>query len=187
MDAPSWIARRRRAIATGNLAAILVIAAAAGACGPPERQPWPARKPTPGKASLPATPELHPPATPPQYDDGAWSIHGALGSATAGRGDESIAVRGYVAVAVPCADRAAGCKQAPHLWLADREDLQGRRLLVGGFFDPERDGIAVTKQVTVRGKIRSASPDGTYFSPSGVLLLDQPPPPADVDGGPRGP
>lgn len=165
----------------GTLLALCTAAACVACDGTREPTPYPPRTPTAGKAVLPPTPDLDPPRPIAQYEDGAWSVAGVFESTTAGRAAESISVRGYVAAVRPCPDREKGCSPAPHIQLCDREDLQGRRLLAGGMFDVERDGITVGKQVTLKGRIRSNSPDGVYFAPGGVLLLDAPAEPADSD------
>ncbi len=161
------------------LALVAVCLTLAG-CGEPEPKPYPPRQPTPGVAVLPPTPDLHPPQPPAQYEDGAWSVAGLLGSGSAGRGAEPVQVRGYVAAIKPCPDVTKGCSPAPHYLLTDREDLQGKRLLVGGDFDAARDGIVEGKLTTARGLLRTGSPDGQYFAPSGMLLLAPPAPDADA-------
>ncbi len=168
----------------GTVLALCTVGALGGCDGGREPTPYPPRQPTAGKAVLPPTPDLDPPRPVAQYDDGAWSVAGIFESSTAGRGAESVQVRGYVAAVRPCPERDKGCSPAPHIQLCDREDLQGRRLLAGGIFDVERDGIVVGKQVTLKGRMRSASPDGVYFAPGGVLLLDAPvEAPAEGDAG----
>lgn len=163
---------------------LLLCATLLAACSSGREAPtYPARKPAPGKAALPETPDLNPTMPPAQYEDGAWSVHGVMTSGSAGRGDDAISVRGYVAELRPCADRAKGCKPAPHLLVTDREDLQGRRLLVGGDFDAERDGLAVGKQATLRGHVVRSDREGLYFAPNGLLLLEPPPPP-EADAAP---
>ena len=162
----------------GVVVALCAVTAGVGCDGGREPTPYPARQPTAGKAVLPPTPDLDPPRPVSQYDDGAWSVAGISESTTAGRGQESVSVRGYVAAVRPCPEPEKGCSPAPHVQLCDREDLQGRRLLAGGVFDVERDGIVVGKQVTLKGRMRRNSPDGVYFAPGGVLLLDTPVEPA---------
>lgn len=168
----------------GAVVALLAAATCSACDGGREPTPYPPRKPTAGKAVLPPTPDLDPPHPIAQYEDGAWSVAGIFESSTAGRGAESVSVRGYVAAVRPCPERDKGCSPAPHIQLCDREDLQGRRLLAGGIFDVERDGIVVGKQVTLKGRVRSASPDGVYFAPGGVLLLDPPAEPAAAEDAP---
>lgn len=163
-----------------TLSAATLVLGCAGGKEPPS---YPARQPTAGNAVLPETPDLNPKLPPAQYEDGAWSVYGVTSSASAGRNDDAIAVRGYVAELHPCADRAKGCKPAPHLLLTDREDLQGRRLLVGGDFDPGRDNLAKGKVATLRGLMVRSDRDGLYFAPTGLLLL-QPPPPPEADAAP---
>lgn len=162
---------------------LLAAALVAGCAGPKEPPSYPPRKPTAGTAKLPETPELNPKLPPAQYEDGAWSVHGVTSSGSAGRNDDAIAVRGFVAEIHPCADRAKGCKPAPHLLLTDREDLQGRRLLVGGDFDVERDGLVKGKTATLRGHMVRSDRNGHYFAPTGLLLLEPPPPP-EADAAP---
>jgi hypothetical protein len=178
MRLDSTAAARRGPRGHGRCAALIVATMILG-CGEAERASYPPRKPTPGKAELPPTPELRPTLPPAQYEDGAWSVRGVLESGSAGRGDSSVDVRGYIAEVVTCADLDKGCKPAPHLLLTDREDLQGRRLLVGGPFAPGQPGIDKGKSITVRGQMIRTSPDGAYFAPGGLLYLDPPPPPAE--------
>jgi len=132
---------------------------------------YPKRTPTPGSASLPTKPNLNPKQSPAQFDDGAWSIRGVLESGTAGRKGAMATVRGFVAKVKTCPEGQKVCKPAQHLLLTDSKTLQGRRLLVGGFLPPE---ATVSKLITVTGKIMSASPDGLYFAPGGMLLLEAP-------------
>ncbi len=183
MARPTMIRHGRGPFAGARRAALLVLATpslALAGCGSPEPQAYPPHKPTPGVATLPPTPDLHPPQPPTQYEDGAWSVTGLLGSGSAGRGAEAVLVRGYVASIKPCPDAAKGCSPAPHYMLTDREDLQGKRLLIGGDFDVARDGIVQGKPMTARGLLRTSSPDGHYFAPSGMLLLSPPAPDADA-------
>ena len=140
-------------------------------CDGPGAAEYPPRTPAKGKASLPATPDLNPPQSPSQHPDGAWSIRGAVESGTAGRKGKVISVRGYVAKVHRCAEDQKTCKPAPHLLLTDRKDLRGKRLLIGGVPTP---APGQGQQVTVQGTIVSASPDGLYVAPTGLLLLKAP-------------
>ncbi len=141
-------------------------------CEGPGAAAYPKRVPTKGTAALPDTPDLNPKLAPAQYNDGAWSVRGILESGTAGRKGGPVKVRGFVAKVHTCPAEQKTCKPAPHLLLADRKSLQGRRLLVGGALPEDAtDG----RKVTVEGRMMTASNDGLYFAPAGLLLIAPPP------------
>ena len=177
---------RTQAMKYTAMASIAVLGLLLAACDEGGAARYPARKRMPGTAKLPDTPELNPKLAPAQFEDGAWSIRGSLESGVAGRGDTSIDVRGFIAEIHVCEDPDKGCRPAPHLLLTDREDLQGRRMLVGGpIIAGQRDAAGTVlvkgKATTVRGKIIRTSADGAYFAPGGLLFLDPPEPPAAVE------
>lgn len=158
------------------LAALLVGATACGVQAAPEHAK---RVPRPGKAELPATPDLDPPQPPTQYpEDKAYSVAGLLTVDKKTLADE-IWVRGYVAAISVCPLTEKLCKPAPHLWLSDQADGLGRRLLVGGERDLEARHLLVGQRVSLKGRFAQSSADGVYFSPTGMLLLTplEPPPP----------
>jgi hypothetical protein len=149
---------------------VVLVLLVATACNEPHVAEYPKRVPTPGQAKLPPTPDLEPPAVPERHPDGAWSVKGFLGAkkdALAG----AVQVRGTVAALYPCAPQETVCKPAPHLWLTDSRSGVGRRLLVGGERDIAARGWSVGQELTLAGAFATASPDGLYFAPSGMLLL----------------
>ena len=176
---------------------LLLLAAACNA--PAKSVERPKRVPTPGQANLPPTPALNPPQAPERYPDGAWSVRGLLTAdraaltkpdpATTPGGDPQpkiLQIRGIVATLHPCPLTEKVCRPAPYLELSDNKSGQGRRLLVGGERDLESRHWTVGAEVTVAGRFATASPDGTYFAPDGLVLLEPPPPPpgADASSGP---
>ena len=156
----------------GAIAAILIFSFAATGCEK-EQRVYPARQPTAGKAKLPSTPDLDPKPPRIKHEDGAWTVHGIVHADPKAREGE-LRVRGYVAALHTCADLAKGCKPAPYVQLTDGADRQGRRLLVGGAFEPARDGLKVGEVATVAGRYATASRDGLYFAPQGMLLFSPP-------------
>lgn len=162
----------------------LMIALVASACqSPPQPVERPKRVATPGTATLPPTPNLNPPQAPEKYPDGAWSVRGLLAAdKTKLAGDAAaVQVRATVASLHPCPVAEKVCKPAPYLELSDNKTGQGRRLLVAGERDLDARHWAVGSEITVVGKFATASPDGMYFAPDGLILLDPLPPPADAD------
>lgn len=155
-------------ISTTLLAFVLFSTLAA--CGAEERPPYPERQRTRGTAVLPPTPDLYPKLAPVHYDDGTWSVHGVLET-----GKQlpkiGIQVKGYVAALHTCPADAKRCNPAPFVQLTHRENLQGRRLLVGGAIDPVRDNLKLGKIATLTGKFATRSANGLYFAPSGLLLF----------------
>ncbi|MCO4764510.1 MAG: hypothetical protein KC502_23575 [Myxococcales bacterium] len=158
----------RRALVVGCIVAAAILTTGCKGAGVAD---YPERKPTPGVASLPDKPNLDPKRSPAQYDDGAWSVRGVVESGTAGRKGEPVTVRGFVAKVKTCPEGQKVCKPAPHLLLTDRKNLRGRRLLVGGELPAD---VTPGKKLTVVGKMMTASPDGLYFAPGGLLLLTPP-------------
>ncbi|MBM4342191.1 MAG: hypothetical protein FJ100_02305 [Deltaproteobacteria bacterium] len=158
--------------------AVVVCMAALG-CGVPDPPAHAKRTPKPGKADLPGVPDLSPPLVPDKYPDGAWSVHGLLATDRKTL-PPSLQVRGYVAALNACPLTEQACKPAPHLYLSDEEKGTGRRLLVGGERDLDRRGWKVGQQIAAQGGFASASADGVYFAPAGLLLLEPLPPPVDA-------
>lgn len=147
------------------------------------------REPKPGKADLPATPDLDPPQPPVQYpEDRAYSVSGLL-TVDKKTVAEEVWVRGYVASISVCPLSEKLCKPAPHLWLSDQADGLGRRLLVGGERDLEARHLLVGQRVSLKGRFAQSSADGVYFSPTGMLLLTplEPPPEIAPEGQPGQP
>ncbi len=172
---------------------LLVIPAAAlltAACqSPPQPVDRPKRVPTAGTAALPPEPDLNPPQAPERYPDGAWSVRGLLATdktklntiAPASQSPASLQLRGTVASLHPCALTEKVCRPAPYLELSDNKTGQGRRLLVAGERDLDARHFSVGTEVTVHGHFATASADGMYFAPDGLVLLDPLPPPPDAD------
>lgn len=172
--------------------ALTVLSACQNHPPPPER---PKRVPTPGTASLPPTPNLNPPQAPDRYPDGAWSVRGIFTADKAklsvpdpvSKQIPSLQLRGTVASLHPCPLTEKVCRPAPYLELSDNKTGQGRRILVGGErdLDARRDANqkpwTVGAEITVTGRFATSSPDGMYFAPDGLILLDPLPPPADAD------
>ena len=139
-------------------------------CGDPQPTSYPERKKTPGTAVLPPVPDLYPKLAPVHYDDDTWSVHGVL--ETKGRlPKDGVTVKGYVAALHTCPEATKRCNPAPFVQLTDRQNLQGRRLLVGGAIDPARDKLKIGALATLRGKFATRSADGLYFAPGGMLLF----------------
>lgn len=160
------------------MVAMLALVLGCGVQAPPEHAK---RTPKPGKAELPATPELDPPRPPVKYaEDGAYSVSGLLTSDKKSVPEE-LWVRGYVASISVCPITEKLCKPAPHLWLSDQADGLGRRLLVGGERDLEARHLLVGQRVSLKGRFGQSSADGVYFSPTGMLLLAPLPPPLPVE------
>ncbi len=183
----SWKARMPKKpwmYAVLSLTVALTAIAWLPACGvqaPPEHAK---RTPKPGKADLPAVPELDPQRPPVKYpEDGAYSVSGLLTSDKKSVPEE-LWVRGYVASISVCPVTEKLCKPAPHLWLSDQADGLGRRLLVGGERDLEARHLLVGQRVSLKGRFGQSSADGVYFSPTGMLLLAPLPPPAEPAGQP---
>lgn len=172
---------------------LLLLSAAAvltSACqSPPPPVERPKRVPTAGTAALPPVPNLNPPQAPERYPDGAWSVRGLLAADKAklaaidpaSQAPISLQLRGTVAALHACPMTEKVCRPAPHLELSDNKTGQGRRLLVAGERDLEARHFSVGSEVTVTGHFATASADGMYFAPDGLLLLDPLPPPADAD------
>ncbi len=172
---------------------LLVMSAAAlltTACqSPPPPVERPKRVPTAGNAVLPPTPNLNPPQAPERYPDGAWSVRGLLAADKtalaaidpASQMPVSLQLHGTVASLHACPLTEKVCRPAPYLELTDNKSGQGRRLLVAGERDLEARHFSVGTEVTVTGHFATASADGTYFAPDGLILLDPLPPPPDAD------
>ncbi len=167
-----------------------VAALLTSACqSPPQTVERPKRVPTPGTATLPPVPNLNPPQAPERYPDGAWSVRGLVAADKAKlavldpvtQAPTSLQLRGTVASLHPCPLTEKVCRPAPYLELSDNKTGQGRRLLVAGERDLDARHFSVGTEVTVTGHFATASADGTYFAPDGLLLLDPLPPPADAD------
>lgn len=143
----------------------------ATAChGGPDIPEHPPRTPTAGRATLPPTPPLDPPTLAPTHPDGAWTVRGLL------RADRKKltgvqSVRGHVAAIQTCPLQAKRCQPAPHLYVTDNAEGTGQRLLVGGERDLQARGWRVGQLVTLQGEWTTASEDGVYFAPGGMLLL----------------
>lgn len=160
----------------------LVVAVPLGvtSCGVQSAPEHAKREPKPGKADLPATPDLDPPQPPVQYpEDRAYSVSGLL-TVDKKTVAEEIWVRGYVASISVCPLSEKLCKPAPHLWLSDQADGLGRRLLVGGERDLEARHLLVGQRVSLKGRFAQSSGDGVYFSPTGMLLLTPLDPPPEI-------
>jgi hypothetical protein len=142
----------------------------------PAENPYPPRTPTPGKARLPPVPELHPAAVPTKHPDGAWSVQGVMSADREDRTGE-LRVHGTIAALEVCAMKDKACNPAPHLYLTDSTEGLGRRLLVGGERDLGTRGWKVGDRVTLTGHFATASADGLYFAPQGLLLLSPLPAP----------
>lgn len=171
---------------TAGVALTALLVATSASCGVQAAPEHAKRVPKPGKAELPATPDLDPPQPPVQYpEDRAYSVAGLLGADKKSLADE-LWVRGYVASLSVCPLSEKLCKPAPHLWLSDQADGLGRRLLVGGERDLEARHLLVGQRVSLKGRFAQSSPDGVYFSPTGMLLLTplEPPPQAAPAGQP---
>ena len=156
---------------------------------PPQTVERPKRVPTAGTATLPPTPNLNPPQAPERYPDGAWSVHGLLSADKAklaaidpvSQAPASLQLRGTVASLHPCPLTEKVCRPAPYVELSDNKTGQGRRLLVAGERDLDARHFSVGTEVTVTGRFATASADGMYFAPDGLILLDPLTPPADAD------
>jgi hypothetical protein len=157
-------------LAVGVLLATSLAVSAAGCDNGPRVAEYPPREPTPGKAELPAAPNLDPEVAPSQYPDSAWSVRGVL-AADKKSLPEWLSVRGYVASLAACPVTERVCKPAPHLYLSDSKEGLGKRLLVGGERDLSLRGWKVGDQITAEGKFVTASADGVYYAPAGLLLL----------------
>ena len=161
------------------LGGLFALAAALTGCDQgPRVADYPARQVTPGKAELPPAPNLEPQRAPDQYPEGAWSVRGLL-AADKKALPAWLSVKGYVASLSACATTERVCKPAPHLYLADTPEGLGKRLLVGGERDLSLRGWKVGDQITVEGKFVTASADGVYYTPAGLLLLKPLAPPAE--------
>ncbi len=167
-----------------------VAALTSSACqAPPPPAERPKRVPTAGTAALPPVPNLNPPQAPERYPDGAWSVRGLLAADKAklaavdpaSQAPASLQLHGTVASLHPCALTEKICRPAPYLELSDNKTGQGRRLLVAGERDLDARHFSVGTEVTVSGHFATASADGMYFAPDGLLLLDPLPPPPDAD------
>lgn len=159
------------------------VAALTGCDQGPRVADYPARQVTPGKAELPPAPNLEPQRAPDQYPDGVWSVRGLL-AADKKTLPAWLSVKGYVASLAACPTTERVCKPAPHLYLADTPEGLGKRLLVGGERDLSLRGWKVGDQITAEGKFVTASADGVYYTPAGLLLLKPLPPPADPAAAP---
>lgn len=177
--------RPLRLLSTGGLWAS--VAVLAGCDQGPRVADYPTRQVTPGKAELPPAPNLEPQRAPDQYPDGVWSVRGLL-AADKKSLPAWLSVKGYVASLSACPTTERVCKPAPHLYLADTPEGLGKRLLVGGERDLSLRGWKVGDQITAEGKFVTASADGVYYTPAGLLLLKPLPPPADpaVEPAPAG-
>lgn len=157
-----------------------------GACEGERKPTYAPRNRAAGTAVLPPTPDLNPKLPPASYGDGAWSVHGVLETGTKLPAD-GVRVRGYVAALHTCPAGVTRCNPAPFVQLTDAENLQGRRLLVGGPLDPARDALKVGQLATLAGKFVTRSADGLYFAPGGMLHFSVPEPPGDAPAaGPGG-
>jgi hypothetical protein len=157
-------------LAVGVWLSVSVLAALTGCDNGPRVAEYPPREPTAGKAELPTAPNLDPTVAPSQYPDSAWSVRGVL-SADKKTLPEWLSVRGYVASLAACPVTERVCKPAPHLYLSDSKEGLGKRLLVGGERDLALRGWKVGDQITAEGKFVTASADGVYYAPAGLLLL----------------
>jgi hypothetical protein len=159
---------------------VAAVAGSAASCGVQSAPEHAKREPKPGKAELPATPDLDPPQPPVQYpEDRAYSVSGLL-TVDKKTLAEEIWIRGYVASISVCPLSEKLCKPAPHLWLSDQADGLGRRLLVGGERDLEARHLLVGQRVSLKGRFAQSSADGVYFSPTGMLLLTPLDPPPEI-------
>ncbi len=154
------------------------------ACKARDQASYPKRTRTPGTAVLPPTPNLSTKLAPLRYEDGTWSVHGVL-TTKSELPSEGVQVKGYVAALHTCPERNKRCNPAPFVQLTDRENLHGRRLLVGGELDPQRDGLKIGKLAMIRGKFATRSADGLYFAPGGLLLFMAPEAPTKTRRGRR--
>lgn len=160
--------------------ALLLLPLALAACQkPPEA--YPVRKAAPGTAQLPPRPDLNPPKPPERYPDGAYSVAGLFAQDPQKLVTELL-VRGTVAALQVCPVGDKICTPAPYLHLTDAKNGQGKRLLVGGERDLAARGWKVGDEVTITGSFATASPDGIYFAPKGMVLLT-PLPDADATAG----
>lgn len=162
-----------------RLLCAVAMACAAGCKRGPDIPSHPPRTPTAGRAELPATPPLDPATVAASHADGAWTVRGLL-RADRKKLTGQQTVRGYVAALETCPPEAKACKPAPHLYLTDSADGTGQRLLVGGERDLQARGWKTGQQITAQGELGTASADGVYFAPGGMLLLT-PLAPAAVD------
>ena len=166
--------------------ALMLVSAACQS--PPQPAERPKRVATAGTANLPSTPNLNPPQAPDRYPDGAWSVRGLLSAdkaklatlAPVSHAPASLQVRGTVATLHACPLTEKVCKPAPYLELSDNKTGQGRRLLVAGERDLDARHLSVGSEVTLAGHFATASADGMYFAPDGLILLDPLPTP-DAD------
>ena len=94
---------------------------------------------------------------------------------------DTLQLRGTVASLHPCPLTEKVCRPAPYVELSDNKTGQGRRLLVAGERDLDARHFSVGTEVTVTGRFATASADGMYFAPDGLILLDPLTPPADAD------
>lgn len=162
------------------IALVATVPVGLASCGVQSAPEHAKRVPKPGKADLPATPDLDPPQPPVQYpEDRAYSVSGLL-TVDKKTVAEEIWVRGYVASISVCPLSEKLCKPAPHLWLSDQADGLGRRLLVGGERDLEARHLLVGQRVSLKGRFAQSSADGVYFSPTGMLLLTPLEPPPEI-------
>ena len=166
--------------AMGTIAVIITILALLPVGCEKEERVYPPRERTSGKATLPTTPDLNPKPPLKRHKDGAWTVYGVVHADAKAREGE-LSVRGYVAALHTCADLSKGCTPAPYLQLTDAADRQGRRLLVGGDFEPTRDGLKVGDLATVNGRYVTSTADGLYFAPQGMLLFSPPQPDEAAD------
>ena len=172
---PAWPSVRLPVVAS-----LVALAALLAGCEQgPRVADYPARKVTPGKAELPPAPNLEPQRAPDQYPEGAWSVRGLL-AADKKALPAWLSVKGYVASLSACPSTERVWKPAPHLYLADTPEGLGKRLLVGGERDLSVRGWKVGDQITVEGKFVTASADGVYYTPAGLLLLKPLAPPAEA-------
>lgn len=183
--------RRATRTRTAGLALALAgCAALASACHADSgARQWPKRVATPGKATLPPTPNLAPKPPPSRHDDGAWTVHGLREAGLDGtRGIQT--VKGHVIRLHTCPTDAKRCEPAPFAQIADSRDGVGERLLLGGERGLVDRGWKEGDLVTVGGLYVRNSPDGVYFSQRGMLLLappkkPQPSEPTATDDAPK--
>lgn len=142
------------------------------------------------KVSLPATPELTVKQYEASYADGVSTVYGLIGSAGKLL-DTEVTVRGLVSAVELCeiidqkplagAAGAEGagaqkqvyrCKRQPRAWLVDPQHPKGRfKLMIAGTMESELARLKKGATVTLKGRFVTSSPDGSYFSHGGLLLL----------------
>lgn len=128
------------------------------------------------KVNLPPRPNLTAKKAPEKYQDGAYSVEGAIRHAKELLGKE-VSVRGSILEVVRCDPNEKPCRKMPHFIMVDDLTNPKRKLPVIG--DPPESilvGYDPGTTQTISGQFGMWSNDGRMVSLDGLLIVKPPNP-----------